>query len=274
VRTGATRGTDVRAVGLVTGWGQGLGALPDDAGRAAAGRSTVAIERPPLDGERFRRATRECVLGVAAGQALLEAAGLARADVAGPATALLYVTAGGYGASNRAFIDAAVTGNALHFPYTAPSAVPAEVAIEFGLTGSYLVFVGGAATTIEALGHASLLLARGECERALVLAVETFQECEDLYARVRWLLGRPRVEAAACALLTPGPGRLTVTDGAAASDLTRRARARAGETLACAPLIALALGLESGDDLLHVTGEWWGRALALAWTRRAATCPA
>ena len=274
MRTGATRGTDVRAVGLVTGWGQGLGALPDDAGRAAAGRSTVAIERPPLDGERFRRATRECVLGVAAGQALLEAAGLARADVAGPATALLYVTAGGYGASNRAFIDAAVTGNALHFPYTAPSAVPAEVAIEFGLTGSYLVFVGGAATTIEALGHASLLLARGECERALVLAVETFQECEDLHARVRWLVGRPRVEAAACALLTPGSGRLTVMDGAAASDLTRRARARAGETLACAPLIALALGLESGDDLLHVTGEWWGRALALAWTRRAAACPA
>jgi hypothetical protein len=65
-----------------------------------------------------------------------------------------------------------------------------------------------------------------------------------------------------------------VRDGAAASDLTRRARTRAGETLACAPLIALALGLESGDDLLHVTGEWRGRVLALAWTRQAATCPA
>ena len=265
-------GTDVRGVGFVTGWGPGLGALPAEAAGAAAGRSTVAIARPPLGGERFRRATRECVLGVAAVQALLETAGLARADVAGPATALLYVTAGGYGASNRAFIDAAVTGKALHFPYTAPSAVPAEVAIEFGLTGSYLVFVGGAPTTIEALGHASLLLARGECERAVVLAVETFQECEDLHARVRWLVGRPRVEAAACALLTPGLGRLTVTDGAAASDLSRRARARAGETLACAPLIALALGLESGDDLVPVTGEWRGRTLALAWTRAAVPC--
>jgi len=128
-----------------------------------------------------------------------------------------------------------------------------------------VIFVGGATATIEALAHGARLVERGECDRAFVLAVETFRECEDLHARARWLLGRPLVEAAACALLGPGSGRLTVADASAASDLARHARRRAGETLACEPLIALALGLESGDDRLHVTGEWRGRRLALDW---------
>ena len=254
-------GVDVQAVGVVTGWGAGLAALPADAARAAAGRTTLAIERPPFIGERFRRATRECLLGIAAVQALLEDTGQLSGDLVGESTALLYVTAAAYGASNRAFVEAATAGT-LHFPYTAPSAVPAEVAIEFGLTGAYVIFIGGAATTIEALAHAAGLVERGECERALVLAVETFEECEDLYARGRWLLSRPLVEAAACALVVPGRGRLTVTEARSASALTRQTRRRVGETLACEPLIALALGLESGDDLA-VTGEWRGRRLGL-----------
>jgi hypothetical protein len=257
-------GTELQAVGVVTGWGEGVGALPSDAARAAGGRSVLGIERPAFDGERFRRATRECLLGVAAVRAVLAMAGRLPRDIAGGSTALLYVTAAGYGASNRAFIEAAGAGT-LHFPYTAPSAVPAEVAIEFGLTGAYVNFVGGATTTIEALGQASRLIERGECERALVLAVETFQECEDLHARGRWLLGRPLVEAAVCALLGPGNRHLSVDAVHTASDLARLARRRAGETLACEPLIALALGLESGDDRLRVTGEWRGRRRSLEW---------
>ena len=258
-------GVDLEAVGVITGWGEGLGALPGDAAIASAGRSSLMIERPPLDGERFRRATRECLLGVAAVHALLASCGRSPRDIAGGATALLYVTAAAYGASNRAFVEAAPTAGTLHFPYTAASAVPAEVAIEFQLTGPYVIFVGGATTTIEALAHAAALVERGECERALVLAVETFRECEDLHARSRWLLDRPLVEAAACALLGPGEGCLTVTDAPTASALTRNARRSAGETLAGEPLIALALGLESGDDRLHVTGEWRGRRLGLEW---------
>jgi 3-oxoacyl-[acyl-carrier-protein] synthase III len=259
------RGVDLEAVGMITGWGEGLGALPASAASAWAGGSSLTIERPPLDGERFRRATRECLLGVAAVQALLASCGRHPRDIAGEATALLYVTAGAYGASNRAFVEAAPTAGTLHFPYTAASAVPAEVAIEFQLRGPYVIFVGGAATTLETLAHAAGLVERGECERALVLAVETFRECEDLHARARWLLDRPLVEAAACALLGPGDGRLRVGDAPAASALTRHARRRAGETLACEPLIALALGLETGDDRLHVTGEWRGRRLGLEW---------
>ncbi|HMH49605.1 MAG TPA: beta-ketoacyl synthase N-terminal-like domain-containing protein [Candidatus Acidoferrum sp.] len=258
-------GVDLEAVGVVTGWGERLDALPDDATAASAGRSTLTIERPPLGGERFRRATRECLLGVAAVQALLAKSGREAREIAGGATALVYATAAAYGSSNRAFVEAAPTAGTLHFPYTATSAVPAEVAIEFQLTGPYVIFVGGATATIEALAHAGQLVARGECERALVLAVETFQECEDLHARTRWLLDRPLVEAAACALLGPGTGRLRVSDAAESSALARHARRRAGETLACEPLIALALGLETGDDRLNVTGEWRGRRLGLEW---------
>jgi 3-oxoacyl-[acyl-carrier-protein] synthase III len=256
----------LEAVGVISGWGEGLGALPGEATRACAGQPSLMIKRPSLDGERFRRATRECLLGVAAVQAVLAKRGRSPRDIAGGSTALLYVTAAAYGASNRAFVEAAPTAGTLHFPYTAASAVPAEVAIEFQLTGPYVIFVGGATATIEALAHAAVLIERGECERALVLAVETFRECEDLHARTRWLLARPLVEAAACAWLEPGEGRLRVTDAPAASTLARHARRRAGETLACEPLIALALGLESGDDRLHVTGEWRGRRLGLEWT--------
>jgi len=79
-----------------------------------------------------------------------------------------------------------------------------EVAIEFGLTGPYGILIGGAAATIDGLWQATRLLESGRCERALVLAVETFEDCAELYARARWLVGRPLVEAAVCALLLPG----------------------------------------------------------------------
>ena len=58
-----TPGARVEAVGLVTGWGEGAAALPPDARAAAGGRAVIPLERPALDGERFRRATRECLLG-------------------------------------------------------------------------------------------------------------------------------------------------------------------------------------------------------------------
>ncbi|MGH7393400.1 MAG: beta-ketoacyl synthase N-terminal-like domain-containing protein [Candidatus Rokuibacteriota bacterium] len=254
----------VAAVGVLTGWGEGISALPDDARRAAAGRAIVTLPTPAVGGERFRRATRECRLGVAAVEALLRAAALDRGALHGAGTALVYVTAGAYGASNRAFIDGEATrGGALHFPYTAPSAVPAEVTIEFGITGPYVTLIGGAATAIDALWHADRLLAGGACERALVLAVETVEECASLWAGARWLVGRPLVEAAACALLLPGSAGSRVEPGGQASALETTVRRRCGETLACAPLIGLALALETGEDAWNVTGRWRGRRLGL-----------
>ena len=258
-------GTAVAGVGLVTGWGDGVSALPADARAAAAGRRVVALPRPPLAGDRFRRATRECLLGVAAVEALLGDAGLAREDIRGGETALVYVTAGGYGAADRAFVEGgAVASSTLHFPYTAPSAVPGEVAIEFELTGAYEILIGGAAAAIDALWRATELLARGRCARALVLAVETFAECEDLYARGRWLVRPPLVESAACALLIPGRLATTFAPAAAPSPLETLARARTGETLACAPLIALALARAAGGaGRVSLTGEWRGRRAGL-----------
>lgn len=261
------------AIGVLTGWGAGVAALPADARVAAGDRPVVELAAPALVGERFRRATRECRLGVAAVTELLQRAGLTPDAIRGSDTGILYATAAAYGASNRAFIEAAAAPRegrgALHFPYTAPSAVPAEVAIEFGLTGPYITLIGGAPATLDALWQAERLLAEAECRRVLVLAVETFAECAELYRRGRWLVDRPLVEAAVCALMLPGEPALTVRPATWPKALERLARQRAGETLACAPLIQMALAQELGEDASDVTGVWRGPRTALAASREA-----
>jgi hypothetical protein len=111
-----------------------------------------------------------------------------------------------------------------------------------------------------------LLLEAERCDRALVLAVETFEDCAELYTRARWLVRRPLVEAAVCALLTPGGLRTRYDAPRAPSALETRVRTRAGETLACAPLIGLALAREKGAaGPIGVTGEWRGRRAGLYW---------
>lgn len=223
-------------LGLITAWGPGLESLPDDALAAAAGRDVLTLPTPVRPGDRYRRSTRESLLALAAVDALLQATSLSREALAGGRTALMYATAAAYAASNRAFVESA-PGN-VYFPYTAPTAVPAEVAIELGLSGPYLTFLGGADATREALRHAGRLLRGGECDRALVLAVETFADSADLFRRGRWLVQKPLVEAAACALLN-APGGVEQVDGpGAVDDLVLR---RAGNTLACGPLIGLGL---------------------------------
>jgi hypothetical protein len=261
-------GVRVAAVGLVTGWGEGIAALPGDARAAAAGRDVIAAPRPPLEGDRFRRATRECLLGVAAVYDLLRDGGLAPEAIRGSGTAILYVTAGAYGASNRAFVESSRVG-APYFPYTTPSAVTGEVAIEFGLAGPYVILVGGAPATLDALVSASRLLRRGACARALVMAVETFAECSDLYTPARWLVGRPLVEAAACALLVPGHDVLEPHASSEPTPSERAVRRCAGETASVAPLIALALARNSHYDPGSLSGAWRERRARLDWTRQA-----
>jgi hypothetical protein len=287
--------TRVLGVGLLTAWGEGVGALPDDARRAAGERRVVPMATPAIAGERFRRATRECLLGVAAVGAALRESALDRAAVAGPRTALVYVTAAAYGASNKSFIVAeaatqarpngapssvaaarapspvategagrAKTGGAIYFPYTAPSSVPAEVAIEYGLRGGYVILVGGASAGVDALWQASTLLAAGDADLALVLAVETFEECADLWTRGRWVAPRPLVEAAACAVLAVGDDADVGYGSGAASTLETLAARRAGETLACAPLVELALARAAGMPIARVTGRWRGRRAQIA----------
>ena len=256
------RGARVQAVGVVTGWGEGLAAIPDDAKAAAAGRPIIPLAAPGRSGERFRRATRECLIGVAAIEAMLRQAQVDRERIRGERTALVYCTAAAYGASNRAFIEK--PAGALHFPYTAPSAVSAEVAIEFGLTGSYVILIGGSTATIDGLWQATMLVARGAADHAVVLAVETFTECAELYERNRRLVGAPLVEAAAAALIVPGTElpRYGMESGDAMNAET--VVKRAGETLACAPLLALALALDA-RQAPAASGHWRGRRASVAW---------
>lgn len=265
----------LRATGLLSGWGHGLGALPQDARAAAGGRAVISAGRPALEGDRFRRATRECLLGVAAVEATLREAACPRATLAGDRTGLLYATASGYAAPNRAFIEG--TGaTTLHFPYTAPSAVPAEVAIEFGITGPYAIFLGGPPAALAALWQAGRLLATAQCDRVLVLAVETFEECADLYARARWLVGRPLVEAAACALLEPGAGEFAYTawqEGRAHPGGPPPIARRLGEAFACVPLVELGEARAAGPGPLdmRLEGTWRGTRASLRWAEARST---
>ncbi len=256
-----TAGARVEAVGILTGWGPGLEALPADARVAAAGRQSIPLPRPQLDGERFRRATRECLLGVAAVEAMLQDAGIGREAIQGTGTALVFVTAAAYGSSNVEWL--AGQAGTLHFPYTAPSVLPGEVAIEFGLTGPYVILIGGPTATVDALWQAGRLVSSGQCERALVLAVETFEECQALWRRARWTLPGPMVDSAACALLGPGDTPPVYRATAPAASLEREVEARAGRTLACAPLVALALARAAGCGTALVSGTWRDRTAAI-----------
>src|SRR4029453_15078660 len=198
----------VRAAGLCSAWGAGVAAVPADARAAAAGRSLLGLGRPALQGERFRRATRECLWALAAVEAMLEDGRAERGAIAGDRTALIFVSAAVYGASNRAFIEG--TGGGTHFAYTAPAGVPGEAAIEYRLRGPSVLLIGGPPAALRAMWYAATLLAAHACDRALVLGVETFEECADLYARARRRTAPPLVEAAACLWLEPGDGRLVL----------------------------------------------------------------
>ena len=195
----------IRGIGAVTGWGDGVQALPRDAVRGERGAGLVTAPTPVLGGDRFRRATRECLLAVAAAKSAVADAGLAEAELAGPRTGILYVSATGYAAANRAFLEDE-TSTTLHFPYTSPSAVPGEVTIELGIRGPYVNFMGGGPATLQALWWAARWLAEGRADRLLVLAVEAFHEVRDLFGRARRLYAGPLVEGAACLLLEPGEG--------------------------------------------------------------------
>jgi hypothetical protein len=194
----------IRGIGAITGWGEGIQALPDGP-PSGEGRGLVTAPTPVLGGDRFRRATRECLLAVAAAKAAVAAAGLSEADLSGPRTGILYVSATGYAAANRAFLEDE-SSTTLHFPYTSPSAVPGEVTIELGIRGPYVNLMGGAPATLQALWWAARWLAEGRADRLLVLAVEALHEIRDLFARARRLYAGPLVEGAACLLLEAGQG--------------------------------------------------------------------
>lgn len=193
----------IKGYSLTTGWGNGLQSLPDHACVAADKRRIIALPTPEHHDTRLRRATRECVLAVNAVENALANSSITHDELAGPRTALVYASASSYAAANWAFLN---DDQGAYFPYTAPSAVPGEVTIQFAISGPYLSLLSGANAGVEALWHAAMLLSTNQCDRALILSVETFAECDRLYTTGRWLLDRPLVETAICLIIEPHAG--------------------------------------------------------------------
>jgi len=160
----------IRGVGLLTGWGEGVNGLPPES--PAPPPALLTVPTPHLAGER---------------------------------TGILYVTATAYAGANRAFLEDEGS-TTLHFPYTAPSAVPGEVTIEFGIRGPYVNLTGGGPAALHALWYAARWLTEGDADRVLVLGVEAVHEVWDLLGCARRLYDPPIVESAACLLLEPGSG--------------------------------------------------------------------
>jgi hypothetical protein len=106
-------------------------------------------------------------------------------------------------------------------------------------------------------------VATGRCQRALVLAVETFEECAPLWGRARWTLAGPLVESAACVLLGPGDTPARYTALASGTDAERQTERQAGHTLACGPLLALGLARAAGIDRMRLSGTWRGRTAVI-----------
>ena len=191
----------VAGVGLLTGWGEGRAAF--EGAHPNGPRGLVPVPTPALVGERYRRATRECLLAVAAARAAVADAGLDPASIGGERTAILYVSATGYAAANRAFLEDEGS-TTLHFPYTSPSAVPAEVTIEMGIRGPYVNLMGGATAALQGFWYGARWLTGGLADRVLLVAVEATHEVRDLFDRARRLYRGPLVEGAACLVLVPG----------------------------------------------------------------------
>jgi hypothetical protein len=258
------RAPALRALGILPAPGRGRDASAVAGGMEDPGSAVRSLGQPAPHGG-HRRATRECLLALAAVQAMLEDGNARRDAIGGERTGLVYATAAGYGASNRGFIEGG--GSGIHFAYTAPTAVPAEVAIDFGVTGPYAIFLGGPPATLRAIWQAALWLDAAACDRALVLAVETFDECADLYARAPRLVGRPLVEAAGCLWLEPGRGELVFESERRARRRVRALHQDVGEMLGCAPLAAIARWRQGGALApLELTGAWRGEDARLVWS--------
>jgi Beta-ketoacyl synthase, N-terminal domain len=254
------RAPALRALGFLSGADAVSTERPTTEPRPAV----LSLGRPASLDDRRRRATRECRLALASVEAMLADARAEAPAIAGERTALLYATAAGYAASNRRFIEG--RGGSIHFAYTAPAVVPAEVAIAFGVTGPYAIFLGGPPATLRAIWQAAILLESGACDRALVLAVEIFDECADLWARARRLVGRPLVEAAGCLWLEPGRGEIVFQSARRPHPGGRGRRDEIAETLGCEPLAALdRWRREAAPAPLELSGRWRGEHARLVW---------
>src|SRR5262249_5809780 len=115
------------------------------------------------------------------------------------------------------------------------------------------------------VAEAARLLEAGRCDGALVLAVEIFEECSDLYARHRRFYRWPLVETVACLWLEPGAGELQFESGRSGGP-GRRAP-DVGERFAAAPLADLSeRWRDARAGALELSGRWRGEHARLRWS--------
>ena len=116
------RAPALRALGFLSASARRAEASSGDNRVGVPGRHVLSLGRPMPRDDRLRRATRECLLALAAVEAMLEDGKAGREAISGERTALLYATAAGYAPSNRGFMEG--SGSGIHFAYTAPAVVP------------------------------------------------------------------------------------------------------------------------------------------------------
>jgi hypothetical protein len=141
------------------------------------------------------------------------------------------------------------------------------VTIQFGITGPYLSLLSGANASIEALWQAAMLLANDQCDRALVLGVETFTGCEDLYTAGRWLLRSPLVETAVCIVLERQAGRHNVGYGAGSENGVAVLAAVLGNEVPAAIQLCLPTAPEEAALMPLLQARWPGTSIALVGER-------
>ena len=194
---------------------------------------------------------------------MLEDGKAPREAIAGDRTALLYVTAAAYGASNREFIER--RGGVTHFAYTAPAVVPAEVAIEFGVTGAYGILIGGAPVDAARDRPGGAAAGRGALRPgAACWWWRSSRSARDLYARHRRFTRWPLVETAACLWLEPGAGELRFESARGGKPA---AATRGGERFAAGPLADLRERLDRGPaGPIELSGRWRDEHARLHWS--------
>ena len=195
----------IRGIGVMTGWGEG----PP---RPRSGRSRrprhapVTVPTPALGGDRFRRATRECLLAVAVAKAAVaETLDVPRPSWPVPApgccTRARRRTRPPIGRSSRTRRRRRCTSRT---PRRARC--PGEVTIEFGIRGPSSISWAALRRLSRALVCCAVA-GRRRADRVLVLGSRRCTRCGTCSVRHAVFTPRPLVEGTSCLLLERGRGR-------------------------------------------------------------------
>jgi hypothetical protein len=112
-----------------------------------------------------------------------------------------------------------------------------------------------------------MLLTHDQCDRALVLGVETFTGCEDLYTAGRWLLRSPLVEAAVCIVLERQGGQRNIGYGAGSENGVAMLEAVLGNEVPGAIQLCLPTAQEEATLMPQLQARWPGASISLVGER-------